>query len=65
MKKIILILFLAHTMIACGQSQTWTGKKTFASSLEFLNVPQDETNVKILSLNSSTNRPGWLDKASF
>jgi hypothetical protein len=61
-KRIFMIAALMLTALLTAQNATWTGTKTFGSTLKFGGVLQNNANTKILSLDA-TGKPGWLDKA--
>ena len=58
-----MIATLMLTAILTAQTATWTGAKTFGSTLKFLNVLQNDGNTKILSLDA-TGKPGWVSKST-
>ncbi|WP_395059972.1 hypothetical protein [Flavobacterium sp.] len=55
MKRFFLIFALTISLAACSQTQNWMGPKTVGSTFKLLNVPQNNLNTKILSLNSAGN----------
>ena len=63
MKRIFMIATLMLTAILTAQTATWTGAKTFGSTLKFLNVLQNDANTRIMSLDA-TGKPGWVGKST-
>ena len=63
MKRIFMIIALMLTAILTAQTATWTGAKTFGSTLKFLNVLQNDANTRIMSLDA-TGKPGWVSKST-
>jgi hypothetical protein len=53
MKRILLIFALTISLVACSQTQTFTGVKTFTSPPKFQNLIQNDLNTKMLSINST------------
>lgn len=64
MKRILLLFALTMSLAACSQAQNWTGPKTIGSTFKILNVPQNNLNTKILSLNSAGNLQ-YLNASTF
>ena len=63
MKRIFMIATLMLTAILTAQTASWTGTKTFGSTLKFANVLQNNANTRIMSLDA-TGKPGWVNKDS-
>jgi len=64
MKNLFKFLFLFIFSISNGQNQTFTGVKTFTTPPKFNNVPVNNSAVKVLALNPSTNSLEYILKST-
>lgn len=64
MKRILLLLVAFISLTACSQNQTFTGIKTFNSPPKFKNLQNNETNTKVLTVNSNDVLQ-WKSASSF
>lgn len=64
MKRILSILTLMLSLVACSQNQTFTGVKTFTSPPKFKALIQNDLNTKVLTINP-TDVLQWRDASTF